>query len=263
VRNSALTAAALTLLALSLVPAVARAAEGLNLAWNSCYGEGTGVQNRSFACDTNAGEERLVGSFRLDSDMASVNAVVPVPHIISASNLLPEWWQFRNPGSCRGPSISVNETTDPDWQVCEPWAPIGSGLVIAAYCTKDFPCYAFTFSDNDSKVLMVGGLAGGHVADLTAGVEYFVFNLLIQHAKTVGTGACGGCAVPACILFDMLEIGTLDNVDNRTLTLPTSPGSNVVTWQGGAVPITRSTATCPGATPTRNSTWGSVKTLYR
>src|SRR5436190_20843571 len=36
---------------------------GVALRWNHCFGEGTGAIVRSFACDTNAGLEELVGSF--------------------------------------------------------------------------------------------------------------------------------------------------------------------------------------------------------
>jgi hypothetical protein len=239
------------------------AADGLNLSWDSCYGEGTGVQNRRFACDTNAGRERLTGSFRLDTDASDVSAMDGSLHVIAGSDQLPDWWQFRNPGTCRRLSISLDETTDPDWQVCQPWAPTGSGMTVTNYCTNSFPCRGLTYSDNDARIFFVGGIPISLPVSLSAGIEYFVFNLYINHANTVGTGGCAGCAVPVCILFDSVQIGRVFELEDRLLTLPASPGSNVVTWQGGAVPITGQTATCPAATPARNSTWGGVKSLYR
>ena len=44
---------------LALTASVASAA-GLNFAWNNCYGEGTGTQNRSFLCNLNTGSNNIV-----------------------------------------------------------------------------------------------------------------------------------------------------------------------------------------------------------
>ena len=52
-----------------LVPLlVAPAFAGVNLRWDQCFSDG-GVQNKTFACNTNVGVERLVMSLVLDSDM--------------------------------------------------------------------------------------------------------------------------------------------------------------------------------------------------
>ncbi|MEY4374897.1 MAG: hypothetical protein RL760_1064, partial [Candidatus Eisenbacteria bacterium] len=47
------------------------------------------------------------------------------------------------------------------------------------------------------------------------------------------------------------------------LNTPTAPGSNVVTWQGGAGVSSTLGGGCPAAVPTRNSSWTGVKSLYR
>src|SRR5262249_19873423 len=66
----------MAVVALSLVhiPAPAGAAEGVNLRWDQCFGDG-GAQFRDFACDTNAGSERIVGSFALATDMPNVSGL--------------------------------------------------------------------------------------------------------------------------------------------------------------------------------------------
>src|SRR5690349_1796199 len=63
------------LLALPALLAVASAAHaaGVSLRWNDCYGDG-GVQNKNFACDTNAGSQTLVGSFTLDRKSTRLNS---------------------------------------------------------------------------------------------------------------------------------------------------------------------------------------------
>ena len=63
---------------------------------------------------------------------------------------------------------------------------------------------------------------------------------------------CAGCAAPACVVLDQLEYYSLS--DNRIIYTPEF--RNWVTWNGG-------TSNCPGAVPTKNSTWGKVKALYR
>ena len=263
VRIRYLGAAGLTLLALSLAPVGALAVEGVNLSWDNCFGEGSGVQNQSFACDTNSGSEQLFGSFVLGADVPLVDGIDSAVRLVSAAAVLPEWWRFKNPGSCRLLSLSVNDVFDPEWQVCQPWAPGGAGI-IAYYCIVSNPCFGFSFGDNVAEIHMSSFVTGEALTDLPAGVEHFVFRLMINHAKSVGSGACGGCSTPACMIFTGVNVGSFDiNVEDRLINTPTSPGSNLVTWQGGAVPITRSTVTCPGATPTRNSTWGSVKSMYR
>jgi len=260
--NRHLGAAGRALLALSLSPVVALAVEGVNLSWDTCFGEGNGVQNKSFACDTNSGQEQLFGSFVLGTDAPLIAAMHSVLQLVSASAVLPEWWKFRYAGSCRLTSLSANDIYDPAWLVCQPWAPESAGAFVAGYCTVSNPCFGFSLGDNVAEIHLVSALPVERARDLPAGVEHYVFTLVINHAKTVGIGACGGCATPACIIFTQVAVGSPDFAD-RVLNTPTSPGSNVVTWQGGAVPITRSSVTCPAATPTRNSTWGSVKSMYR
>lgn len=114
--------------------------------------------------------------------------------------------------------------------------------------------------------------------NLRAGQEYFALSLTINHAKTVGTNACGGCTIPVCIFLSRITLATRpgDVLLERGANFL---GSQYVTWQNG-YPInvrqlcdTRSDP-CPAhytmfdcvlATPTNShgSTWGQVKSLYR
>ena len=60
--------------ALAWLVALPASAQNLKLRWNACGGDG-GVQNRSFACDTNAGSELLVASFVLTGNIPNVVAI--------------------------------------------------------------------------------------------------------------------------------------------------------------------------------------------
>jgi hypothetical protein len=67
-----------------------------------------------------------------------------------------------------------------------------------------------------------------------------------------GADVCAGCDAPACVTLDQVEYFSAS--DNRTITTPELRA--FLTWNGGTV-------NCPGSTPTKNSTWGRVKALYR
>ena len=238
-----------------------QAAQGLNLAWGTCFGEGPAVQNVVFACDTNAGKDRLTGSFVLAATIPTASGVESTVEVFSASNSLPAWWQFRNPGSCRRLSLIANGSVDPDWQHCVDWAVSGAG-VLPLYCTAESPCGVGPIAANQGRVLVVGAVTQEEAVDLPPAQEFFAFNLVIDHANTAGSAACGGCSIPACILLSSIAVEST-TLARYVIDTPTVQGSNVVTWQGGSIPVTRATAGCPAATPLRNSTWGSLKSLYR
>jgi hypothetical protein len=77
---------------------------GVNLRWDSCYADG-GVINKTFACDTNTGSERLVMSFVLDADMLDVSGQEIRVFIKSVNPTLPSWWALKNAGTCRVTSL--------------------------------------------------------------------------------------------------------------------------------------------------------------
>jgi hypothetical protein len=59
-----------------------------------------------------------------------------------------------------------------------------------------------------------------------------------------------------CIVINSLKCTTTGAaVNGVTIGNPSSPGSNIVTWQGIG-------PNCQ-AVPVKNATWGQVKTLYR
>ena len=100
------------------------------------------------------------------------------------------------------------------------------------------------------------------LADLVTDQEYFAFRFGINHTKTVGTGACGGCEVPVCLLLQKIDVITPTS-HQALSTWWMSPDDLYATWQGGAGVSTSLGSGCPAATPTRNATWGAIKTLYR
>jgi len=251
---------------LALDVTVAAAAQGLNLRWQACIGDG-GAFNRAFACDSNTAPSHvLVGGFELGLDMANVSGDEIVIDLSTADFYIQPWWQFRNAGSCRLASLALNTTISPAAVACADW---GNGLSVGgvgAYIlggANSFP-YLWLGGANTARIVAATAVPYDALSQLFAGQEYFSFNVVIDNAKTVGTGACLGCQSPACITFNSLHLTTPVAANDRKLTGPANlTDGNFVTWQGGGGVWSERGDGCPAATPTRKQTWGAVKSLYR
>jgi len=168
--------------------------------------------------------------------------------LASASNPLPMWWAFKNAGTCRQGSLVMSFVAPAAAVVCIDWA---QGNAIGGIGTYNIGLKG----PNTARLLAVLAVAADVQQNLTAGQEYFSFNLTIDNLKTVGTGACAGCATPVCIDFTSLNVTTPTPANNVRLQGPSNGlDSDRATWQGsfGCLP-----------TPTERRTWGAVKALYR
>lgn len=238
---------------LALTATVASAAQGLNLRWNACFGDG-GVQNRASTCLVNTGTNGLTGSFEMGSDLAGVTGIEGILDLASAGAALPAWWTFVNVGSCRSVSLTSNGTISPAAVVCADWSGGAAAGGLAAYQVG-------LYGANTARIKV--GFAVAASVELFGGQEYFGMNVNINNAKTVGTGLCAGCTTPVCIVFNSCNVVPGTNAGRKIVGATDGTGSNFATWQGGAGVGTALGNGCPAATPTRNSTWGSVKSLYR
>ncbi len=97
------------------------------------------------------------------------------------------------------------------------------------------------------------------VYDLTGdGVtELSVFKYTVTKVKSVGTGACTGCATGACLVLQEINLQTLTDTPDTFLRLTTPITNNFINYNNFTG------VTCPDAVPTKNRTWGAVTALYR
>ncbi len=252
------------LLAIGLVPA-AHAGDELYLRWDNCFGDG-GVHNKVFACDTNAGIETLVGSFRLAATTDSVVSADIAVDLAPMGATLPSWWTLRTaaPLGCRPASLGAVFSPPATSTTClDPWTPAGG----VGGASQDTP------TANYARIRAVVGVPMPGAFTVAAGQEIFAFQLHINHARTVGSPTCSGCSDPMCIAWvrgDVVYKSTFVNLAIYGGDTPAN-GSNV-TWQTGAVATTVHTTgdyfndyyvECQSVTPARRSTWGSIKSLYR
>lgn len=241
---------------------------GVLLRWDHCTSD-AGTVNRMFACDTNAGTEVLVASFRLGTALEDpVFGFNMNFRVTSASVPLPAWWAVV-PGTCRGTGLGSTPDPPAGSVNCVEWAP-GLGALSGIS-----PQLAPLGSNSYRIPASVSAPAS---ATLAGGLEYFAISLLVRHLKTVGTGSCAGCSTPVCIAFE--------NITFEQAVFPVvysagadGEGSRFVSWQGseprdvqtscqvqpGDRLVCTTTFGCAAAAVTRarGSTWGQVKSLYR
>jgi hypothetical protein len=235
------------LLAVLADPAVAA---GVNLSWDACTADG-GVQNKTFACNTNSASNSLFGSFALASDMANVIGIEANVDITAQADSLPAWWRFQGPNTCRG-GLSAAFFFDSENSNCtDTFQSLATGAVAAVHTYWTTPQVPGG-NPATAQALLVAAVPPSLAQDLTAGTEYFGFRLILYSIKTVGSGACTGCSTPVCITLSQIKVVASDN-SAQVLADPLV--ASTATWQ--------SAENCPAENASRNVTWGQVRALFQ
>lgn len=228
---------------LMLAANAAFAAAGINLSWTSCGALGTST--KTFACAANTGSDVMVASYVAPSGTTGITGMEAVIDIQSSTPTMPDWWLFKNAGTCRQTALSslpAGASCDGDY-----WAGQASGG-ISAYITP------YLSATNRARLLIIYAVPSNLAGPVDADVEYFAFTTTITHAKSVGTGSCAGCETPMCIVLN--EIKLTQGVGIGDFRIGTAAANNIITFQG------ESPSNCL-TVPVKNRTWGAVKSLYR
>ena len=231
-------------------------AAGLQFHWNACNAAGT--QDNTFPCDDDAAVFDIMGQFQMPAALVGVTGVEFTVDLAAASPSLPAWWQF-NVGECRDSQMNILEGT-PLASACPDWAANGASGGLAAYNEG-------TLGPNTAHILGGFAVPAAKAKNLTGTPNYFAFKVDLSTVGTVAAPVCAGCNIPVCIVFNGIKVvvppvaGQPDG--SVKISNPASPGSNFVTWQGGAGVGSLLGQGCPAETPTHKSTWGAVKSLYR
>ncbi len=244
----------MSMVAAMLLAASSAVAGGVNLAWTRCFGEGSGTANRAFACNTNTGTHTLVNSFILNADLVEVSGIELVMDFLSQASPLPEWWNMREATSCRPISLNATASANLADVVCVDWAQGQAVGGIGSYNTE-LGSIDGGLATQHRRLKAVFSVPVAARQNLVANTEYFSCNVNINSFKTVGSPACAGCSEPVCVVLNSINVATATAANNIFLGNASAAGSNIVTWQGVG----------PNCllVPTRNTTWGAVKSLYR
>jgi hypothetical protein len=110
---------------------------------------------------------------------------------------------------------------------------------------------------NQARIKVVAAVPSESARSLGTAISYAAVAVRIDNRKTVGFGACTGCAGDVCLVLNSILVRRLPGgTGDVFLQVPAALNGNMATWGTG------SGANC-SAVPARNTTWGQVKTLYR
>jgi hypothetical protein len=234
---------ALCALALLATPAHAG---GINLSWNDCGA--FGQAQRNFACNTNTGVNVMYASAISPFATSQLIAAELSFDLQTNQSALSPWWHLSSIG-CRPTSFTTNSNfvTGP-FSCADLWGGQAAGGVD----------YVEGFgAPNRARVHVSCAVPFQSPVSMDGASEYYLVALAINNAKSTGTGSCAGCTDAACIVFNDLILYTSDLATHR-VTNPIL--RQYISWQGDGSSVHGG---CPGATPSHNRTWGSVKSLYR
>ncbi len=225
-------------------------AQGINVSWDDCWAAG-GVAAKQFACDTNTGASRMVGSFMSATPQPGFVGVEIVIDLQVDTVEIPPWWQFFNAGACRLEALQATFDFDAlgSGACAHPFGQAGLGGLAAYQTNRTDPPNPYPTAAR-ARVKAAGAVAVPHA--IAAGVEYYGFVLGLDHTRTVGAGACAGCATGVTLVLNEIKSAELNGRGVRH----TAPlGHQCVTWHAGTVPC--------ATLPARRATWGRIKSIWR
>jgi len=230
---------------LALSASLASAA-GINLSWDDCGLAGT--PSKTFDCATTTGVPfTMYASFVPPPGITEFLGISSQMDITSIG-ALPDWWKHGTT-QCRGTagmSVSFDFTSGPF--NCTDFF-VGQAAGGSAYDV------AFG-GPNRARLRVQCAVPIDNRGPVNQSSQYYAYKVSLQRSKSTGTGSCVGCDVPMCIVLNEIQLFQPPSAGNDpSITNPAN--SNYVTWQAATVPG------CPASTPTRNSSWGQVKSLYR
>ena len=240
------------------------AAEGIFLSWDNC-GAGANA-NKTFACDTDDGQQVLFCEFTMPQAADSVVAVEIVIDIQHASSTLPDWWRF-DEGGCRVGTILSADAEFAGTGCTDMWlgAKNDGGMVVGGFA--DYITSQPRGQASQARLRVALAVTTQYAVTLDGTTRYAAARVIIRNDKTAGGSGCPGCVEPACLVLNQVLIGRVAGSEDFCeqtplpqsdfcLVTPGAVNANWATWQGGAG------ANC-AAVPVRKRTWGEIKSLYR
>jgi len=203
------------------------------------------VQTFACASNTSPANWRMTSSFKLDAgvpDYINFNTYIQG---ISETGAIPDFWKISIPADCRGSVSNVWIHAVPGGSCVDPFdggASGGGG-------------YGYLIPGVQIQIEAVYTVAAG--VPLDPDVEYYLSTFTVKNGKTVGTAACAGCQTGMVFGLQEALVGLQSGPVIR-LAEAYDGGNQCLIWQHAWTG-----QPCNAPVPSRNTTWGQVKSLYR
>ena len=224
---------------LAFTASLASANGQIHLAVGDCGGPST----LSNPCNQNSGSFVLLGSFV--SDFAS-NQVIGVESIVDVAqaSTLSAWWRTDAAG-CRAGRISSDFSLGSSacFDLFAGAASGGQGVSYPGTASTLIPA-------NSERFDIFCAVDAATPLTIDTSTENAIFHFNISRIGTLGPTACGGCAVPTNICLN--DVLVAQEPGHGDVHESGDGNGQCVSYNGGNTP-----------TPTKSSSWGSIKTLYR
>jgi hypothetical protein len=205
-----------------------------------------GPKNKNLNCASTTQSSTIVASLAVPTD---------IPNVIADAGILdmqvgppdplnmPDFWEF-NSGGCSG---TANLTYSADFSAFSDCVDLWFGLASGGgqYGGVGGP----TPDGSRARIKWSWFTTPGDARLLAGGAEHYISRMLLRNTRAL---ACTGCTTPVCAVYNEDKISDLGG-NTYTIT-----GFDYL-WFNDAT----NASGCPGATPTRNQSWGQVKSLYR
>jgi hypothetical protein len=226
-------------LILAALPRLA-GADGVNLSWVNCAGASDGVGDLTFDCNSETQTFTMVGSFVPPGGISQLSGEDVFVDFVTDKPALPDWWRMETMG-CRPGTLLCPIPLLPLTGCADYWGGDAAG--------------GFNYLSNTGTgrgtVEIIAARPSTELGPVTAGQEYYAFELVV---KSQGTLACGGCRDGLCAVVRSITLTQPTGMGDYVIT--NSGARNFVTWQGGS-------SNCPGAHALKRTTWGRMKDHYR
>lgn len=181
-------------------------------------------------------------------DVLGLIAVIDLQHSAPA---LPDWWQLAKSGACRSGNLSASADFTQNSECADPW----NGDAVSE--VQAFRPGEPRGGANQVRIVAVCGVVPELARSLDATSLYYALKLVIRNALTTGPARCAGCAQPACLVLNSIEVKRTTGAPGGDLfiTMPGPNNGNWALWRGGGPDCTM--------VPVKNVTWGRVKGIYR
>jgi hypothetical protein len=230
--------------ALGVLCASTAFAHGVNLSWTKCPTTASGGANLNNTCDGTVGLKTLTGSFKADQsigDFAAIDAAIDLGFVSGINGS----WTF-DTGGCNASAFSL---TTPG---------TAPGCPTALFQTAtSFGAFVISYPHANQERIQISYVNGSGVPTaVNAGQQYSGVAATIDFDGAFNNG-CAGCLEPVSLVLNNITVSGFATTETPE-SIDGQDTRQCVTYNGPAT-----FAGCPAATPSRNETWGKVKTLYR